>query len=77
MPLPLRESHNTAIGMIYAALYVMYALSLAFSLFIVWSGFREAQLATASEADAVEDLYQLAREFPEPERHRIQELSRS
>lgn len=77
VPLPLRESHNTAIGMIYAALYVMYALSLAFSLFIVWSGFREAQLATASEADAVGDLYQLASEFPEPERHRIQELSRS
>ena len=37
VPLPLRESHNTAIGMIYAALYVMYALSLAFSLFIVWT----------------------------------------
>jgi hypothetical protein len=77
VPLPLRESHNTAIGTIYAALYVMYALSLAFSLFIVWSGFREAQRATADEADAVEDLYQLANHLPEPERHRIRGLSRS
>jgi hypothetical protein len=75
--LSLRESHNTAIGTIYAALYVMYALALAFSLFIVWSEFREAQRTTDHEADAVGDLYQLARQFPEPESLRIQELSRS
>jgi hypothetical protein len=77
VPLALRESHNTAIGTIYAALYVMYALALAFSLFIVWSGFREAQRVTDSEADAVWDLYQLAKQFPEPERNRIQGLCRS
>jgi hypothetical protein len=77
LPLSLRESHNTAIGTIYAALYVMYALALAFSLFIVWSEFREAQRTTDHEADAVGDLYQLARQFPEPESLRIQELSRS
>ena len=77
VPLPLRGSHNTAIGTIYAALYVMYALALAFSLFIVWSGFREAQRATVSEADAVGDLYQLAGQLPEPESQRIQELCRS
>ena len=77
VPLQLRESHNTALGTIYAVIYVMYALALAFSLFIVWSGFREAQRATDNEADAVGDLYQLAGEFPEPERHRIQELCRS
>jgi hypothetical protein len=77
VPLQLRESHNTALGMIYAAIYVLYALGLAFSLFIVWSGFREAQLATDNEADAVGDLYLLAQQFPEPERHRIQELCRS
>jgi hypothetical protein len=77
LPLSLRESHNTAIGTIYAALYVMYALALAISLFIVWSEFREAQRTTDHEADAVGDLYQLARQFPEPESLRIQELSRS
>jgi hypothetical protein len=64
LPLSLRESHNTAIGTIYAALYGMYALALAFSLFIVWSEFREAQRTTDHEADAVGDLYQLARQFP-------------
>jgi Protein of unknown function (DUF4239) len=54
----------------------MYALALAFSLFIVCE-FREAQRTTDGEADAVGDLYQLAEQFPEPERHRIQELCRS
>ena len=77
VPLQVRESHNTGLGMIYAVIYVMYTLALAFSLFIVWSGFREAQRATDNEADAVGDLYQLAEEFPEPEHHRIQELCRS
>jgi hypothetical protein len=77
LPLSLRESHNTAIGTIHAALYVMYALALALSLFIVWSEFREAQRTTDHEADAVGDLYQLARQFPEPESLRVQELSRS
>jgi hypothetical protein len=77
VPLRLRESHNTAMGTIYAALYVMYALALAFSLFIVWSEFREAQRTTESEANAVGDLFHLGGQFPEPEHHRIQELSRS
>lgn len=77
VPLQVRESHNTGLGMIYAVIYVMYTLALAFSLFIVWSGFREAQRATDNEADAVGDLYQLAAEFPEPEHHRIQDLCRS
>ncbi len=77
VPLSVRESHNTAFGTIYAALYVMYALALAFSLFIVWSEFREAQRTTDQEADELGDLYQLASQYPEPERHRIQELSRS
>jgi hypothetical protein len=75
--LPLRESNNSAMGTIYAVLCGLYALALAFSLFIVWSEFREAQRTTNTEADAVRDLYQLANQFPEPEHHRIQELCRS
>jgi hypothetical protein len=36
VPLPLRESHNAATGTIYAALYVMFGVTLGFSLFLVW-----------------------------------------
>ena len=31
VPLSLRESHNTAIGIIYAALYVMFGVMVGFS----------------------------------------------
>jgi hypothetical protein len=73
----LRVSDNTAFGTIYAALYVLYALSLAFALFTVWGEYREAQRTTDTEADTVADLHHLAKQFPEPERHQIQDLSHS
>jgi hypothetical protein len=36
VPLSLRKSHNVATGTIYAAVYVMFGVTLAFSLFLVW-----------------------------------------
>ena len=77
VPMHLRVSDNTAFGTIYAALYVLYALSLAFALFTVWGEYREAQRTTDTEADTVADLHHLAKQFPEPERHQIQDLSHS
>jgi hypothetical protein len=77
VPMHLRVADNTALGTIYAALYVLYGLSLAFCLFFVGSSYREAETTTNSEADTVADLYQLANKFPEPERHQMQDLSRS
>jgi hypothetical protein len=77
VPMHIRVADNTAIGTIYAALYVLYALSLAFSLFFVGGAYREAETITTNEADTVADLYQLAKQFPEPERHQIQDLCRS
>src|SRR5919107_5999334 len=71
VPMHLRVSDNTAFGTIYAALYVLYALSLAFALFTVWGEYREAQRTTDTEADTVADLHHLAKQFPEPERHQI------
>jgi hypothetical protein len=75
VPTHIRVAENTAGGTIYAAVYVLYAPSLAFSLFIVWGEYREAQRTTNTEADTLADLYQLAKQFPEPERHQIQDLS--
>ena len=76
-PLHIRVADNTALGTIYPALYVLYALSLAFALFTVWGEYREAQRTTDTEADTVADLHHLAKQFPEPERHQIQDLSHS
>jgi hypothetical protein len=77
VPMHIRVSDNTAFGTIYAAVYVLYALSFAFALFTVWGEYKEAQRTTDTEADTVADLHHLANQFPEPERHQIQDLSHS
>ena len=66
VPLPLRESHNAATGTIYAALYVMFGVTVGFSLFLVWQQYDTAQKAVESEAATVGELYALAGGFSEP-----------
>jgi hypothetical protein len=77
VPLPLRRSHNDATGIIYAALYVMFGVTIGFSLYLDWQQYDAAQKVAESEAANVEDLYQLAGSLPEPERGRIQDLAAS
>ena len=77
VPLPLRLSHNAATGIIYAALYVMFGVTIGFSLFLVWQQYDAAQKMAESEAAHVEELYRLAEGFPEPERGRVQDLAAS
>jgi hypothetical protein len=77
VPLGLRQSHNAATGIIYAALYVMFGVTIGFSLFLVWQQYDEAQKIAEREAAHVEALYQLAGSFPEPEQGRIQDLAAS
>ena len=77
VPLPIRQAHNAATGTIYAALYVMFGVTLGFSLFLVWQQYEVAQRTAESEAADVEQLYRLAGGFPEPERGRVQDLAAS
>jgi Protein of unknown function (DUF4239) len=77
VPLPIREAHNDATGVIYAALYVMFGVTVGFSLFLVWQQYDAAQKSAESEAATVEALYGLAGSFPEPERGRVQDLAAS
>ena len=77
VPLSIRQAHNTATGTIYAALYVMFGVTLGFSLFLVWQQYEVAQRTAESEAAHVEQLYRLAGGFPEPERGRVQDLAAS
>lgn len=67
IPLPVRERHTTATGTIYAAVYVMFGLSVGFSLFSVWQQFDTARQTANREAASLETLYRLAGSFPEPE----------
>ncbi len=77
VPLPIREAHNTATGTIYAALYVMFGVTVGFSLFLVWQQYDAAQKSAESEAAHVEELYRLAGGFPEPDRGRVQDIART
>ncbi len=67
IPLRIRERNNTATGTIYAALYVMFGVSVGFALFLTWQQYNTARQTVKSEAVAVEQVYRLAGRLSEPE----------
>ena len=75
IPLPVRERNNTPTGTIYAALYVMFGVSVGFSLFLTWQEYNAARQIAKNEAVAVEQVYRLAESLPEPDRSRVQDLA--
>src|SRR5918998_1194767 len=77
VPWQVRQRHNDVAGFIYAVLGVVYAVLLGFVTIAVWEEFELARITTDSEANELAELYWLAREFPEPERERLQELASS
>jgi hypothetical protein len=75
MPVSLLQAHYGATGAIYAALYVMFGISLGFSLFLVWQQYEAARLTVEAEAAAVQRIYWLAENYPDPQRSNVQELA--
>lgn len=75
IPLPLRERNNTPTGTIYAALYVMFGVSVGFTLVLTWQQYNAARQTVKSEAVSVEQVYRLAEGLPEPERSRVRGLA--
>jgi hypothetical protein len=75
IPLHFRERNNTATGAIYAALCVMFGVSVGFTLILTWEEFNQARLVAENEAIAVEQVYFLSESIPETDRTRIQDLS--
>jgi hypothetical protein len=77
VPWRVRQQHNDVAGFIYAVLGVVYAVLLGFTTIVVWEDFELAKETTESEANELAELFWLAREFPEPDREHLQELTRS
>ena len=75
IPLSLREQSNTATGTIYAALYVVFGVSLGFSLLLVWQQFNAARQIAENEATSLQQVFNLAARFPESEQDRVKELT--
>jgi hypothetical protein len=77
VPATTRKQHNDVAGFIYAALGVIYAVLLALVVIAVWEEFGRARVTVESEANALAEIFWLAHQLPEPERHHLQELARS
>jgi protein-S-isoprenylcysteine O-methyltransferase Ste14 len=77
VPATIRKEHNDVAGFIYAALGVIYAVLLALVVIAVWEEFGRARVTVESEANALAEIFWLAHQLPEPERHHLQELARS
>jgi protein-S-isoprenylcysteine O-methyltransferase Ste14 len=77
VPATIREEHNDVAGFIYAALGVIYAVLLALVVIAVWEEFGRARVTVESEANALAEIFWLAHQLREPERHHLQELARS
>ncbi len=58
---------------IYAAVYVMFGVTLGFSLLLVWQEYGAAR--QTAEAAAAEEVYRLASRLPEPGRSRVQDAA--
>jgi hypothetical protein len=77
VPLPIRESANAVTGIIYGATYVLYGITLAFSLYLGNQEANEARETVEREAGSLEGLFEIAEQLPQPQRDRIQELTES
>jgi protein-S-isoprenylcysteine O-methyltransferase Ste14 len=77
VPASVRKEHNDVAGFIYAALGVIYAVLLALVVIAVWEEFGRARVTVETEANALAEIFWLAHQLPEPERHQLQELARS
>ncbi len=77
VPSKARQQHNEVAGFIYAVLGVAYAVLMGLVIIAVWESFAEARDTADQEAGELAEIAWLAHRLPEPERSRLQELSRS
>ena len=70
----MRESANSVFGILYGATYVIYGITLAFSLYLANQEANEASQTVEREAASLEGLFAIAEQLPQPQRQRIQDL---
>ncbi len=70
----LFEASNDVVGNYYQTLGTVYAVLLAFVVFVVWSQLNDARAAVSEEAKALEDLLRLAGGLSAPVASRLSEM---
>jgi hypothetical protein len=77
LPLDFLQAHHEVAGFLFGVIGVMYAVLLAFVVFVVWEQYEDAKVAATREANQIGDLCRLAQGFPVPLRQAIWRRARS
>src|SRR5438132_6855644 len=68
----LQQNHEVA-AIIFNAFGLLYAVVVAFVVFVTWSGYDEATKNLQMEANEVDDIFHFAKAFPAPASEIIQQ----
>src|SRR5437868_15125951 len=68
----LKENHEVA-SIIFNAFGLLYAVVVAFVVFVTWSGYDEATKNLQMEANEVDDIFHISKTFPDPANKIIQQ----
>src|SRR4051794_28188309 len=77
VPLIHLDPNSEATGATHQAITLVYGVTVAFAILVVWEQLDTALATTQREASDVEVIYRLAEQLPESDRAQVQELSRS
>jgi hypothetical protein len=69
--LPILASANPVTGIIFGAIYVLYGITLAYSLYLANQEANEAREAVEREAGSLEGVFEIAERIPQPQRDRV------
>src|SRR3954452_12657038 len=72
VPIDLLRQSNDSVGNYLQTLGTIYAVLLAFVVFVVWGQFNDARTHVDEEANELLDLFRTAKGLPEPKRGEIQ-----
>ena len=67
------ETHHEVAGVFFTTYGTLYAVLLAFAVFVVWVDFKDAESNLELESNQMADLYRMAQAFPEQFRTPIQD----
>src|SRR3954471_2730549 len=76
-PVQRLADSNDVVGNYLQTLGAIYAVLLAFVVFVVWNQFNEARSFVDRESNELLDLYRTVGGLPEPTRLRLQEIARA
>jgi Protein of unknown function (DUF4239) len=77
VPLEIRKAHNAPLALTIGGINITFGVIVGFSAFLVLNKHEVAQHTVEREAAAVDAIYALAEQFPEPKRDQIQGLAAS